>query len=90
LNLEVFKSVAEQLMAGKTVKVGNRTFEVQRTSSQRLRTVRFSVEGQECEAIEQNAQKPSPWGQLARAGHRVVQFRDLRPAGTWLWPSMAR
>lgn len=78
LNLELFKSVAEQLMAGKTVMLEHRTFEVQRTSSQRLRTVRFSVEGREYQAIEQNAQKPSRWGQLARAGHQVVQFRDLQ------------
>ena len=78
MNLELFKSVAEQLMAGKTVTVGNRTFAVQRTSAQRLRTVKFSAEDQDYQAIEQNAQKPSRWGQLARAGHRVVQFRDLQ------------
>jgi hypothetical protein len=28
-------------------------------------------------AIEQNPEKPSRWGKLAREGHRVVQFRDL-------------
>jgi len=28
------------------------------------------------QAIEQNAEKPSRWGQLARDGHQVVQFKD--------------
>ena len=27
------------------------------------------------QAIEQNAEKPSRWGQLAREGHRGVQFK---------------
>ena len=26
---------------------------------------------------EQNPEKPNQWGKLARAGHQVVQFRDL-------------
>jgi hypothetical protein len=33
--------------------------------------------GKEYQAIEQNPEKPSRWGKLAREGHRVVQFRDL-------------
>jgi hypothetical protein len=33
--------------------------------------------GKEYQAIEQNPEKPSQWGKLAQAGHRVVQFRDL-------------
>ena len=32
--------------------------------------------GQENQALEQNPDKPSSWGQLARAGHQVVQFKD--------------
>ena len=27
-------------------------------------------------AIEQNPEKPSRWGQLARYGHNVIQFKD--------------
>jgi hypothetical protein len=42
-----------------------------------LRTVRFVMNGKEYQAIEQNAEKPSRWGKLAREGHRVVQFRDV-------------
>ena len=33
--------------------------------------------GTEYQAIEQNAEKPSRWGKLAREGHRVAQFRDI-------------
>jgi hypothetical protein len=39
--------------------------------------VRFSSGGQEYEAIEQNPEKPSRWGELARKGHQVVQFKDV-------------
>jgi hypothetical protein len=35
------------------------------------------MDGREYEAIEQNAEKPSRWGKLAREGHKVVQFRDV-------------
>jgi len=36
------------------------------------------MNGRKYQAIEQNADKPSRWGQLARDGHRVVQFRDVQ------------
>jgi hypothetical protein len=58
------------------VSVEGRTFRVSRTGSQRLRTVRFLIGGREYQAIEQNPQKPSRWGKLAREGRRVVQVRD--------------
>lgn len=59
------------------VSVGGKTLRVTRTGSRRFRTVRFVMDGMEYQAIEQNAEKPSRWGQLAREGHRVVQVRDL-------------
>lgn len=74
---EVLVSVAEQMMGGDEVVVEGRASRVTRTGSQRLRTTRFLVEGKEYQAIEQNPEKPSPWGKLAREGNRVVQFRDL-------------
>lgn len=77
LDHAVLKSVAEQLMGGPEVVVEGRKFRVTRTGSRRFRTVRFLMGGQEYQAIEQNAEKPSRWGKLAREGHRVVQFRDL-------------
>jgi len=73
----LLKSVAEQLMCGSEVVVEGRVSRVMRTGARRFRTVRFAMGGKEYQAIEQNAEKPSRWGQLAREGHRVVQFRDL-------------
>ena len=78
LDIASLSSVAEQLMSGDKVSLGGRTIPVQRTSRHRFRCVRFSLNGIEYEAIEQNATKPSRWGELARRGHRVVQFMDLQ------------
>jgi len=77
LNHETLVSVAEQMMSGPQVDIDGRRSRVTRTGAMRLRTVRFLMDGKEYQAIEQNAQKPSRWGKLARDGHRVVQFRDL-------------
>jgi hypothetical protein len=71
-------SIAKQMFAGDEVEVGGMKVRVGRTSRQRLRTVTFQIDGRGFEAIEQNADKPSRWGQLARAGHQVVQFKDTR------------
>ena len=73
----VLTSVAEQMMSGTQVEIGGRKFRVTRTGAQRLRTTRFLMDGKEYQAIEQNPEKPSRWGKLAREGKRVVQFRDL-------------
>ena len=77
LNSETFSSVAKQMKTSAKVEIEGEVFEVKRTSSQRLKTVRFQIDGREYQAIEQNPEKPSRWGQLARKGHNVVQFRDL-------------
>lgn len=77
LDHTVLEAVAEQMMRGAEVVVEDRVSRVTRTGAQRLRTVRFSMGGKEYQAIEQNPEKPSQWGKLAREGHRVVQFRDL-------------
>jgi len=77
LNREMLVSVAGQMMAGTQIEVNGRKSRVTRTGAQRLRTVRFLMDGKEYQAIEQNPEKPSRWGKLARDGKRVVQFRDL-------------
>jgi hypothetical protein len=77
LDHDVISSVAKQMSEGKTISVDGKAFDVQKTSSERLRTVRFKADGREYQAIEQNSKKPSRWGQLARDGHWVVQFRDV-------------
>jgi hypothetical protein len=77
LDHAIFQSVAEQLLTNPQIVVDGRTSPVTRIGSLRLRTARFLAQGREYQAIEQNADKPSHWGKLARAGHKVVQFRDL-------------
>jgi hypothetical protein len=73
---ETLKSVASQLITGTSVNMGGKSTPVRRTSRQHLKTATFTVGGHEYQAIEQNPEKPSRWGQLARSGHKVVQFKD--------------
>lgn len=73
---ELLRSIAAQLLTKMFVKVEGKSVPVRRTSSQRLRTAAFIVAGYRYQAIEQNPVKPSRWGQLARSGHQVVQFKD--------------
>jgi len=63
-------------MSGDQVEVEGRRLRVHPTSRGRFRTVNFVMAGHEFAAIEQNPDKPSPWGQLARSGHQLVQFKD--------------
>ena len=77
LDQELLASIASQLMTAKTVTVGGKTSPVKRTSSQHLKIAAFTLGGREYQAIEQNPDKPSQWGQLARKGHQVVQFKDV-------------
>jgi hypothetical protein len=72
------KVVAERMMSEPEVEVEGKVCRVTRTGSRKFRTVRFAMGGSEYQAIEQNAEKPSQWGKLAREGHTVVQFRDLQ------------
>jgi hypothetical protein len=76
-NLEILKTIAEQLMSQPTVDVQDQSIPVKRTSSNQLRMVSFELDGRKYDAIEQNREKPSRWGQLARKGRKVVQFRDV-------------
>ena len=73
----VLGSVATQLMNGEQVAVGDQKIRVQRVGRGRLRMVQFKFDGRTLEAIEQNPDKPSHWGKLAREKHQVVQFRDV-------------
>jgi hypothetical protein len=74
---KILGSVATQLMNGEEVLVENQKIPVRRGGSGRLRMVQFKFNGREFEAIEQNREKPSRWGKLAREKHQVVQFRDV-------------
>ncbi len=55
----------------------NQRVKVSKVGSGRLRRVQLLVNGRLVTAIEQNREKPSRWGQLARKGHQVVQFQDV-------------
>jgi Rieske Fe-S protein len=74
---ELMKSVAEQLMTGKTVTIQGKTIPIKHSSYQRLKMLEFEMKGKRYQAIEQNPEKPSRWGKLAQEGHKVVQFRDV-------------
>ena len=74
---QILQSVAAQLMNADAVILNDQKLRIKRVGSGRLRIVSFQLNGREYEAIEQNRNKPSRWGQLARQKHQVVQFRDL-------------
>ncbi len=77
LDEELLSSFATQMMANDTaIDIQGKSVPIRRTSSQHLKTVTFTMGGREYTAIEQNPEKPSRWGQLARAGHQVVQFKN--------------
>jgi hypothetical protein len=78
LDTDLLRSIATQMMTGTVIEVNGRNLRVGRTSRQRLKTVRFTMNGREYQAIEQNPDKPSRWGQLAGAGHKIVQFKDVQ------------
>lgn len=76
LDIPRMQSIAEQMKNQSSVAVDGKSAPVKRTSTQRLKTVKFEMSGREYHAIEQNPEKPSRWGKLAREGHSVVQFKD--------------
>lgn len=77
LDTAILSLIAQQLMGADEVEVQNMRFPVRHTSRQGLRTVTFIMGGRQYAAIEQNPSKLSRWGQLARSGHQVVQFKDI-------------
>jgi len=79
LDTALLSSVASQMMANsKSIMVNGNPLPIRRTSGQHFRTVTFSIGGRKYTAIEQNPEKPTQWGKLARAGHQVVQFKDVQ------------
>jgi hypothetical protein len=77
LEKDVLAGIAQQMMSGTVVELKGQRLAVERTSANRFRTVAFELDGREYQAIEQNPEKPSRWGQLAAKGHQVVQFKDV-------------
>jgi hypothetical protein len=54
--------------------LGGEKFPVRETPRKHLREVDFVFEGQPLRGLEQNPKTESRWAQLARAGHKVMQF----------------
>ena len=77
LDTALLASIAQQMMSSNTVDLNGTHVAVRRKSRHRFRTLAFTMDGREYQAIEQNAEKPSRWGQLAKSGHQVVQFKDV-------------
>jgi hypothetical protein len=56
------------------VELDGQTFPVRETPRKRLREVGFVLDGKPLRGLEQNPKTESHWVQLARAGHKVMQF----------------
>jgi hypothetical protein len=56
------------------VELEGQKFPVHVTPRKRLREVDFVFEGKPLRGLEQNPKTESRWAQLARAGHKVMQF----------------
>ena len=56
------------------VELEGQTFPVRTTPKKRLREVDFVFDHQELRGLEQNPETASRWAQLARRGHKVMQF----------------
>ncbi len=73
---EALVSVWRQSLAeGKQeVRLNGRKFPVHLTARKHLRQVDFSFDGKEIRGLEQNPRTTSRWAELARTGHKVMQF----------------
>jgi hypothetical protein len=54
LNVGLLSSIAEQMMKNSRVEIEGKPVPVRRTSSQRLRTLAFAMNGREYQAIKQS------------------------------------
>lgn len=58
------------------VELEGKSYPVRETPKKRLREADFEFEGQTLRGLEQNPETESRWAQLARKGHKVMQFLD--------------
>lgn len=56
------------------IRINGQVFPVRRTSKKRLLQVDFFLDGERVRGLEQNPETSSRWAQLARQGHRIMQF----------------
>lgn len=73
---ETLSSVWRQVLVeeAQEVKLNSRTFSVQPTPRKALRQVDFYFDDILLRGLEQNPATCSRWAQLAREGHKVMQF----------------
>jgi hypothetical protein len=73
---EILISVWRQALVDgvEKIKLNGRLFPVRRTPKKRLRQVDFDLDGEAVRGLEQNPETSSRWAQLARQGHRIMQF----------------
>ena len=76
LDTKLLAHIAKQMMSSNAVEEDGKSLSVRRTRGHQLRMVAFAMDGRQYLAIEQNPEKPSRWGQLAKRGQQVVQFKD--------------
>ena len=77
LDTSLLSSIAKHLLSADEVDIEGKHLAVRRTSKQGLRTVTFTMGERQYAAIEQDPEKPSRWGELARSGRQVVQFKYI-------------
>jgi hypothetical protein len=73
---EAFVRVWQQALVERApeVELEGRKFVVRETPQKRLSEVDFVFQGQPLRGLEENPKTESRWAQLARAGHKVMQF----------------
>ena len=73
---ETLIAVWRQALADKAdrINVNGRLFPVRSTPKRHLLQVDFSWRGEVLRGLEQNPETSSRWAQLARQGHRIMQF----------------
>jgi len=77
LDRSLLSSIAKRLMSADEIDMQGKRRPVHHTRRRRLRMVAFTMAGRQYLAIEQNPEKPGRWGELAKGGHQVVQFKDV-------------
>jgi hypothetical protein len=73
---ETLISVWRQALVGRVeqIRISGRVFPVRRTPKKGLLQVDFPLDGEPVRGLEQNPETASRWAQLARQGHRIMQF----------------
>ena len=72
--MKVWRQALVERAAEVELELDGQTFPVRETPRKHLREVDFVFDGQPLRGLGQNPKTESRWAQLARAGHKVMQF----------------